>query len=154
MLQRIQTVFLALAVLCLILMFSFPILNIIGEPEIIYGILGFESEADTSNLSGHNIWIIILVSLAIIGLVGAISTFKNRNLQMNLCRLVMFLLAGVVAALFFIINSIVKQINIEEVKLGYGIGYFLPLAALLLTALALNYIRKDDKLVKSVDRLR
>lgn len=158
MIQRIQTLFLGLALISMALMFYFPMLKFIGSdeqnPDIFFTILGLKSEADLSGVSSYNVIILIIVSIVIFLLFFAISRFKNRVLQMNLCRLTMFLLMGIIAALFIIINGLLGQLSAEGYVEGYGIGYFLPIVALVFTALALHYIGKDEKLIKSLDRIR
>lgn len=154
MLQRLQTVFLILALVSISLTFVFDILAFSGENSVHYGILGLKSNLDLSSIQSYN-WIVLGLVIAImLVLVVAILQYKNRPLQMNLCRLTMFLSMGVVASLFFIINSLITKINFEDYIIGYGIGYFLPMVTLVFSFLALNRIRKDEELVKSVDRLR
>lgn len=47
------------------------------------------------------------------------------------------------------------NVHFSKVKDGnYGIGSVLPVAAIILLIIAISGIRKDEKLVRSVDRLR
>ena len=43
---------------------------------------------------------------------------------------------------------------VKEYAGGYGLGLFLPGAAMICNILANRYIRRDERLVKSVDRIR
>ena len=157
MIQRIQTVYLTLASTAMGMMFFIPILKFIGEPDFFYTPFGFKADQDDMSFLGdtpcYSGIILALVVLIMVLQLLAIVQFKNRNLQMNLCKGAMFFQAGIVAALLFIISSILTPFK-DTHEIGYGIGYFLPIVSLILTALALSAIRKDEKLVKSLDRLR
>ena len=99
-----------------------------------------------------NIALLIMTCLA--GLIGFISIFmyKNRHLQMRVTAVMM------VISLAILITAIViyyQQINAlpdstEEVSTGLGA----PVLSILFGSLANKAIRKDEKLVKSMDRLR
>ncbi|MBL4746891.1 MAG: DUF4293 domain-containing protein [Flavobacteriaceae bacterium] len=81
---------------------------------------------------------------------GAIFMFKNRARQLGLGRiniLINFILLGVL-----IYHSL--NVSGETLVSEKGIGLFLPVLAVLCLVLANNAIKKDEELVKSVDRLR
>jgi len=42
----------------------------------------------------------------------------------------------------------------QEAQVNDQFGMYLPLVGLLFSGLAIHFIRKDEKLVKSMDRLR
>lgn len=76
--------------------------------------------------------------------------FKNRKLQFVMNRLnilLNFLLLG-----FIVYN--VLNISGETLVSEKGIGTFLPILSVFLLVFANRYIKKDEDLVKSVDRLR
>ena len=76
--------------------------------------------------------------------------YKNRKLQFVLGRLniiLNFILLG-----FFAYQSL--NISGEALVSEKGIGIFLPILSIVLLALANKAIKKDEDLVKSVDRLR
>ena len=77
-------------------------------------------------------------------------SFKNRTKQIIYNRVnivINFLLLGIV---------VYHQLNLpgETMVSEKGIGVFIPLLVIVFLALANKAIIKDDKLVKSVDRLR
>jgi hypothetical protein len=79
-----------------------------------------------------------------------ISRFKNRKSQFMLGRLNIILN-------FFLLGLFVYQsLNLsgETVVSEKGIGIFLPIISIVFLALANKAIKKDEDLVKSVDRLR
>ncbi|WP_104736170.1 DUF4293 domain-containing protein [Hanstruepera ponticola] len=80
----------------------------------------------------------------------SISRFKNRKSQFMLGRLniiLNFILLGL-----FVYQSL--NLSGETVVSEKGIGIFLPIVSIVFLALANKAIKKDEDLVKSVDRLR
>ena len=80
----------------------------------------------------------------------SISRFKHRKSQFILGRLNILLN-------FFLLGLFVYQsLNLsgETVVSEKGIGIFLPIISIVFLALANKAIKKDEDLVKSVDRLR
>ena len=79
-----------------------------------------------------------------------ITRYKNRKSQFMLGRLniiLNFFLLG-----FFVYQSL--NISGETAVSEKGIGMFLPIVSIVFLALANKAIKKDEDLVKSVDRLR
>lgn len=82
--------------------------------------------------------------------VTSIFMFKNRKAQFMLGRLniiLNFILLG-----FFVYQSL--NLSGETAVSEKGIGMFIPIISIVLLALANKAIKKDEELVKSVDRLR
>ncbi|HFS67366.1 MAG TPA: DUF4293 family protein [Flavobacteriia bacterium] len=143
MLQRIQTVFLFLAMLVSAgLIFIFP-LWFSGNAVI--------TAMDT--ISNSNIFIKPIGVLFIISAIlsfTAIFQYNNRKFQMTLVRLdilINFLLLGLIVYQ-------VQNLSGEALVSEKGIGSFLPIVVIFLLVFANRYIKKDEDLVKSVDRLR
>jgi len=77
----------------------------------------------------------------------AIFLFKNRKLQMSLSYVA--ILAG------FVLMGTVAYLQVSTDSVGtYSVGMAMPLAGILFSLLATVFIKKDDKLVRSMDRLR
>ncbi|MGK0387023.1 MAG: membrane protease YdiL (CAAX protease family) [Patiriisocius sp.] len=136
MLQRIQTIYLIIAALIMAALYIwFPVVtNAAGETIIsnqeplVFGLI-FTS-----------------IALAII----AVLTFKKRQTQFVLNRLniiLNFVLLGV-----FVYRSL--NISGETLVSEKGIGVLLPILSIVFLAVANKAIKKDEDLVKSVDRLR
>ena len=89
---------------------------------------------------GELITRLLVALMAIVALV-TIFLYRNRPLQTTLCNVVMC-----VGILFYIVLA-VKQPVMEWF-------WALPLAGILLTFLARKAIVKDEKLVRSLDRIR
>ncbi|HVD98406.1 MAG TPA: DUF4293 family protein [Cytophagaceae bacterium] len=94
---------------------------------------------------------LIVASLAV-SLVTIVQ-YKNRKLQMLLCS-VLLLLVSFILGSYFIAIPTAKSLMLTPSDGNYQIGYFLPMIDLALVLAARYYIRKDEELVKSVDRIR
>ena len=136
MIQRIQTIFMLLSVLLMGgLYLWFPVL------KDVEGNLLFQR-------SEPLFFTLIFLSIAL-G-IFAILRFKNRKNQFVLNRLniiLNFILLGV-----FVYRSL--SISGEDLISEKGIGMFLPVLSIVFLVLANRAIHKDERLVKSVDRLR
>jgi hypothetical protein len=85
----------------------------------------------------------------------AIFQYKNRSLQIKLCSLILALITIAIALVFFRADDIPENLvgkAIPSVEYSFG-GLFLILPGVL-TFLAQRSIKKDEALVKSLDRLR
>ncbi|WP_312823046.1 DUF4293 family protein [Epilithonimonas sp.] len=129
MLQRIQTVWIFLAVLGAIF------LNLTAQDFDIFG----------GNLT-INISIVLLI---VIGLLSLFS-FKNRKRQILLNNISIIINALLVGLLTYWLLNLSGGIQFPE----KGIEPIFSLISIICLLLANIYIRKDERLVKSVDRLR
>lgn len=97
-----------------------------------------------------------LAGLAVVSCLVAlfeIFQYKKRLLQIKLGAINAFVIMAYVAAATYVIYTGENQIGYEARGI-FKPGYFLPLGALLFNSLANRFIRKDEKLVRSVDRIR
>jgi hypothetical protein len=143
MIQRIQTIFLLLASLVsggLIFVF-----NLWSSTEYKTYVLDLLYE-DSFLLKG--ITLLFLLS-AIITFI-AIFLFKNRQLQFVVGRISILINLLLLGLLIYVSLTLPGEMKVSE----KGIGMFLPILAILLIVLANKAIKKDEDLVKSVDRLR
>lgn len=144
MLQRIQTLYLFIsAILSSIVIYMVPLWKDNGGMEI------FESDVLLSDD-------LRLVSIAVVFILSGILSFlsifmfKNRSRQIGLNRfniVINFYLLGIIVYYLLMLPG---ESQISE----KGIGIFIPIIVIVLLALANKSIIKDEKLVKSVDRLR
>lgn len=156
MIQRIQTIYLALAAICLLLTaaFDFAAYAWEGQTEmIIFGIRGL-----SENAADVNAWFpyFIAIPLAAGLSVFSILQFKNRKRQLLLGKVSYLILLLIIVMLFIDVYGFQEKLGGEgvEVFMGFDIGIFLPVAALPFVFLANRAIKKDEKLIRSVDRLR
>lgn len=143
MIQRIQTVYLLLAsIISGVLIFVFNLWKSIQKSVFALDLLNSESFLLKS------IPILFLVS-AILAFV-AIFIFKNRKLQFVIGRLTILINLILLGLLIYLSLTLPGEASVSE----KGIGMFIPILAILLVVLANKAIKKDEDLVKSVDRLR
>jgi hypothetical protein len=149
MIQRIQTIFLLLALILISVCFFLPIANVYMPNSEIYSfnLLGFKFQNDF-----HRITSLMFSGFAICGLLlVTIFLFKNRILQMRLCIYNIVLMVGINGIVFYLL---MHAKNNNNALIYYQITSVFPLLAAILTYMAFRRIRKDELLVKSYDRLR
>jgi len=161
MIQRVQTLFLFLATVAIILLAFFPIANFTNAATadsntayLIFYVFEISNEAGPDPFSFWFILPLIVVSagVAIISLI-TVFLYKNRPLQIKLSQTSIFLnVILIVSLLFFYIDRIESE---TQTMANYEyIGIYLPLISLVFLVLALRFIKKDEKMVRSLDRLR
>ena len=145
MIQRIQTIFLFLAAACFAILFKAPLAT---------------SDKPTAQFLADQVYTIqdqmVLLTSTILGAVVALVTiflFNNRKLQIKLGYiLILQAVLLPVASFILLTNDTANQDVTAHIQKQWGM--FVPVASILFVVLAINFIRKDDKLVKSMDRLR
>jgi hypothetical protein len=143
MIQRVQTVYLLItAIISGVLIFVFNLWKSIEKSIFALDLL--KSESNVLKL----IPILFLVS-AMLAFV-AIFIFKNRKLQFVIGRLTILINLILLGLLIYVSLTLPGEASVSE----KGIGMFIPILAILLLVLANKAIKKDEDLVKSVDRLR
>ena len=158
MIQRIQSVFLLLLALCMIAMLFLPIwhkADPISGQELLLTTTSFVYNKPGAGLPAPaNVWLIAAFAAAAAAVaLFEISQFRNRFLQLKLGALNLLLILCTIGAGFYFSNLGEQMLNIK--MLGtYQAGFYLPTLALLLNLLANRFIRRDEQLVRSMDRLR
>ena len=138
MLQRIQTVYLLIVfIAAAVLPYIFPLWEINGV-------------AVKFNENNQLLYV-ILFGLSTVFTVISIISFKNRKQQFVLNRLNLIL--NLILLGLFVYRSLNLSGETPAVS-EKGIGMFLPILSIVMLVLANKAIKKDEDLVKSVDRLR
>lgn len=144
MIQRIQSIYLLLATLISGGVIFF--LNLwVGENGLEFFAL---DSFKTENL--------LLKIMAILFLTSSVLTFvtifqfKKRQLQFVLGRLTILINFILLGILVYFAQNLSGEIKVSE----KGIGLLIPILTILLVVLANKAIKRDEELVKSVDRLR
>ena len=150
MLQRIQSLYLAGTVLIQLLISQFSFI-FFTRNDVTYSLSTF-GVIDSKGLSVEQDYkqLFIIVLACIFGVV-AIALFKNRKLQVKLTKLIGFIC---IAQLSFVAVSFYRlnEANVQSLSVGTG-TILIPVCAVL-AILARKAIKKDDNLIKSVDRIR
>ena len=97
--------------------------------------------------------LLIILLCTILPLV-AIFMFRQRKRQVLVSFVSIVSVLGFIALMLFKVGQKTKAIPAAISNGTYWIGAVLPIVSLLFLILAIAGIRKDDKLVKSMDRLR
>lgn len=140
MIQRQQTLWLLLATVCAFLSFQFPFAT------------GKEAVPNSSALqevvmdAGSNLFLLVLTGASIILSLVTIFQFKDRKLQMKLCIAGLLLTAGIITIYIVLYLKLINPVP--------ALWSILPVIVLVSYFMALRGIRRDEKLVKSLDKLR
>ncbi len=157
MIQRIQTVYLALAAIALAIAFFVPVISFINEGQIWLEVYINRFADNSSPALGLNSMILLPVQildiLVVIMAGAAIFLFKNRRLQMRLVRLSIVMLLVIIALIFFYYGNVLGKATLTTPDFNQT-GVYLFLVALVMFILANRSIQKDEQLVKAADRLR
>jgi len=143
MIQRIQSIFLLLAAVFFFLEFAFPFFNSDTYTQ------GYFSD-NTYDIQDHPALLGLTIAAGIICLL-AIFLYKNRSLQTSLVYVSIVLAIVLTATMIILLQSNTPKFLEQSSPF---IGSFLPLLSIIFLVLSLRSIKKDDKLVKSMDRLR
>ena len=156
MIQRIQSIFLFIVVVLSAVLFFVPVAHL-SDVKFLYSqsIMQVCDVNAPGSCTAPTYYIAALNG--VIGLIALITIFlfRNRKRQMLLGNLNMLLIVAMIVLTFFTIDK-----NTDSIKSGatltaaYGIGSYLMVAMLIFTFLANRFIRKDDDLVRSADRIR
>ena len=146
MIQRIQSVFLLLAAAASFSLFGLPFAS--TDQAVAQSSLFADSLYNLMDQPA----LIALFGLG--GLLALISIFlfRKRQLQMRMTIFAFIAnLIGIVLAILFFMQNWNASGNFE---VNDGPGIYPPILALILTLVARYFINKDEKLVRSMDRLR
>ncbi|MNQ74577.1 hypothetical protein D3C85_893370 [compost metagenome] len=138
MIQRIQTVYLLLTfVITGVLMFFIPLWTLNTGKAFYF----MQDQVYT-----------ILLGLSTMLTVISIISYKKRQNQFVMGRLNIIL--NLILLGLFVYRSLNLSGETSNIVSEKGIGMFLPIVTIVLLVLANKAIKKDEDLVKSVDRLR
>jgi Domain of unknown function (DUF4293) len=146
MIQRIQSVFFLLAGGLYLGLFGVPF----AETKQAVTQSAFLNDA-AYGVQDH---VALMAAFAVAGAlsIAAIFLFKNRALQM---RLALFsTIAAIVGSILTVVLFMQEGLNKSKEAIDDGLGLYMTIAALVFTVLAYRFVNKDEKLVRSADRLR
>ncbi|MDX1685623.1 MAG: DUF4293 family protein [Saprospiraceae bacterium] len=155
MIQRIQTLFLLLAALCMAALFAptLAFVTVEGDTSTMKNAAQSMMADGLFNIYDH-VLILALVGLAAIVVFINIFFFRNRTLQLRINRVAMAagILVILLAGIFFYQDYQMMDTGKYVITIDFGI--LAPVLFILMLVLASRYIKKDDRLVRSMDRLR
>ena len=156
MLQRIQTLFMLVAAILSIVMFFLPIATFLSDlyyfKLYVYEFRNLTPDTDIK-LGIATILPLLVINVLVAGLSGyAISRYKNRILQVRLIRFTMLLSMLMIVGIFVLYPNLIVQST--QAAYEFEAGAYIPIINLLFLFLANRYILKDEKMIRSMDRLR
>ncbi len=153
MLQRIQSIYLLASIVLLVCAY-FLVFGTLTDPagSLDLGAYGLKMNEGGYMPGVNTYWFHIPYTIIIILDLAAIFSFSSRMRQLTLIRFSFILYALSFALLsLYIMDAGSKIANSSFTP---GIGFFFPIISLVLSYLAMKSIRKDEDLVRSVNRIR
>jgi hypothetical protein len=155
MIQRIQSIYLLIAGFCIFALYLFPLAhNVVlnGIPTTIKATGLYQM---VNGLEVHTeVFVALTAVTAIIGLLPIIIIFlyKNRKKQITFCYSAILVIIGFSFWMAQTVKAVTGGVTIEPNNMG--IGLFLSSISIVMLIFAAKAIQRDEKLVKSADRLR
>jgi len=113
---------------------------------LLISILSFDLFSNEETLS--KLVPLLFILSAFVAIVS-IFQFRKRQLQFVLGRIIILINLFLLGILIYLSLNLPGEVSSEK-----GIGMFIPTIVILLSVIANKAIKKDEDLVKSVDRLR
>ena len=150
MLQRIQTVYLLLASICMVvsLLTNLAVFTFGGE-IVNFKAMGFYNNGELI-FSTWSLFVIGIVSVLLFLL--TIFIYRWRILQIRFSIFNIFVILGYYGLIAFYILKRNPEAN--SVFENAGVGMVAPFIAIILTYLAIRKIGADEALIRSLDRIR
>lgn len=159
MIQRIQTVFLFFVAVAMVLVMSFPIWHQVNPGQTQMMTLDAWSLVVTDVASGEVVKsenkMVIGVLAIISAILALVSVFqyKNRGKQMLINMINSLTMVTNVGMIVWMSHSANEVFN-PYVNGAFVMGFWAIFAGMVMNLLANRFIRKDEMLVRSVDRIR
>ena len=158
MLQRIQTLLLAVVAIAMLATTALPIWEkssaALNEKVTLtsYALEYFKGTVSTGNTNTMVIVILAIISACIAAF--SITQYKKRMLQMTLGLINSILIAIILGYTFYQVFKVGIPMFEPENQGSYGAGFYATVLAMLCNMIANRFIRRDEMLVKSADRMR
>lgn len=180
MIQRMQSLWLALAVLCMALCFMFPVakyhvampatgqtsearLDLVAHdnPEMFEQIQQLAPVVEYSQKASgfQSGWLVAVAALTALVMVLCVFLYGNRVRQMRMVAVAFLLNVAYVFLLFFWAvdaygKEFVRVMAGSGLEVTWYVGAYAPIVSLLFLVLAHRGIKKDEAKVRAADRLR
>jgi hypothetical protein len=155
MIQRIQSVWLFLATLVLILMIFLPLATKVtdGSEWIIYTSGSHQNmPAQDAKVLKAEVFVPLLAANIVLILLCFVNifNFKRRSAQK---KVAIFTILAIIGFAFWC-SLYAKELPGGIEGASFGVGAYLPAVAILFIVLAIFGINKDERLIRSAERLR
>ena len=157
MIQRIQSVFLLLLALCMLSMLALPLwhkADALTHQELTLTAFNFTAVGLALPTVPVPVWVVAGLALVVAAVaVYEIFQFRRRFSQLKLGLMNVLLITATFGTEFYLSNHGEAFLN-PKLEGQNQPAFYLPLLALALNLLASRFIRRDEQLVRSADRLR
>ena len=153
MIQRIQTLYLFVSFIGMLMMFFFPLAEILSSEGQIYT-FRFDGLHYIDHETVYIRTIPPIILLAVITAINFITIFlyKHRITQMRISFVNILLMLGYVGLIYFYVTDFSTHLQAEAVT--YKIYDAFPFVAAIFSYPAIRAIGKDEALIRSIDRIR
>jgi len=154
MIQRIQTLYLALASILTSALFFLKLATLATDKTLYSmfynGIFTGETNYSSEPVMSVLAFTILLYISVIVGIV-TIFLFKRRILQIRLAGLNIGLQIGLTVLIYFFAHTAGKEL---DAVYSFSYAMVFPLIAVVLLIMAIKAIGRDEALIRSMDRIR
>lgn len=155
MIQRIQSLYLFISSVLVLLWYFMPLAEIVtNESSYNFSIYGIKNPEENTWMY-HTIIISIIAFLASLGTLATIFLYKNRKQQIKASQFLLLLYTALITSAFLLIDKSKSTLPLNnDILVNHKLSMMFPLISLVLIFMAIKAIKKDDELVRSADRLR
>jgi glucan phosphoethanolaminetransferase (alkaline phosphatase superfamily) len=158
MIQRIQTLFWILSFVFLLLLFPFSLAtfkSMNGEFILYLNELTTAKGETIDGFSPSYIPAIFIGTLLFLDFI-CIFLFKNRRMQIRLSSLSILLHIIFIIYLFYYIDGVPVRLNppMEGYTIHFSYSLLFILVSMVMNVMAANFVKKDEDLIRSADRIR
>ncbi|SOE21411.1 protein of unknown function [Spirosomataceae bacterium TFI 002] len=156
MLQRIQTLFLTISTIGMVVFLgtnAWKVINL-DQTIIVNAFQVLETKGTLAATQKPIYYIAVMAVISIGTSIFAIFQYKNRVRQMLFVAFNSLIIGSAVAATVYNVKFVAMPLGNEAIEGTFGIGIYAGFIALASNWLANRFIRKDEKLVQSADRMR
>ena len=166
MIQRVQTIFMFIATISMFALLFLPIWEkseiseqetreyvVMNVFELSYEKRNAQNEVIETIATQNVLYLSIGAMLTVAVMLFSIFQYKNRRNQVKLNALFSLLCCAIVVGIYFNITK-ANQLIQPQMSGSLLAGFYLPLVALINNFAANRFIRKDERLVRSADRIR
>lgn len=154
MIQRVQTLYLLMVPVIILLMFFVPVFSFETSVAVFKIYLHGGGFAGAFNEAPPAIWYIVpaLGALLAVIAVATLLQYKNRIRQLSINKFALMINILFIASIFFMTDRITSSEIV--IRHAYNFGAYLSLVPAIFIYMANVRIRKDEQKVRAADRLR
>ncbi|MBT0812244.1 DUF4293 domain-containing protein [Litoribacter ruber] len=165
MIQRVQTIFLFLLALCMVLVALFPLWSQVNPSQteqvmltawtLTVTTIGVSEISESAGVVSQTTTAYLGFLAVVSGLLAlySLSQFKDRKRQMMLNMINSLIMVIILGATVYLSITANDAIGGRDTG-AFMLGFYAIVLAMLMNLLANRFIRKDEMLVRSVDRIR